>query len=155
MQTPTGCDRPVCEDERSTNKQEVQCAFASLTSTVGCIHGIGRQSKLTHEGAELPGGQRTAEHAHGLEEERRRANRVSTALSVFTSSLSVANITLYLLELRRVQSVLYLLGTLRQTLPTGEEGEEPLLDLGVAQNGSHHLWGAHARQVHCRRRSEL
>lgn len=80
---------------------------------------------------------------------------MSAALNVFTSSPSIANVTLYLLELRRVQGVLDLLGALQQTLPTGEKGEEPLLDLGVAQNGSHHLWGAHARQVHCRRRSEL
>jgi len=38
-----------------------------LTSSVGGVHGFRRQTELTHERAELPGGQGTAEHTHGLE----------------------------------------------------------------------------------------
>lgn len=43
-----------------------------------------------------------------------------------------------------------LLAALRKTLPTGQEGQEPLLHLSIAQDGSHHLRGAHTSQVHFR-----
>merc|ERR1719419_486593 len=39
-------------------------------SSVGSIHSLCWQTELTHERAELPGGQGTAEHTHGLLELR-------------------------------------------------------------------------------------
>lgn len=56
----------------------------------------------------------------------------------------------YLLELGGGECVLDLISALRQTFPTGEEGQEPLLHLSVGQDGGHHLRRADTGQVHCR-----
>lgn len=42
-----------------------------LTSSVGSVHSFRWQTKLTHEGAELPRGQGAAEHAHGLKQKEK------------------------------------------------------------------------------------
>lgn len=45
------------------------CACLSVTSSVGGVHSVPRQTELAEEGSELPGGQGTAEHTHGLQEQ--------------------------------------------------------------------------------------
>lgn len=55
----------------------------------------------------------------------------------------------HLLELWRAQGVVDFLAARREALPARQEGQQPLLHLGIAQDGSHHLRGAHAGQVHC------
>lgn len=45
-------------------KFKIVCAC--LTSSVGGVHSFRRQTELAEEGSQLPGGQGTAEHTHGL-----------------------------------------------------------------------------------------
>lgn len=56
---------------RTRRGGEVGCSappLLLLTSSVGGVHSLRRQTELAEERAELPGGQGAAEHAHGLKE---------------------------------------------------------------------------------------
>lgn len=81
------------------------------------------------------------------EEERKRGTGVSVAEA--EAGLASSPCSSHLLELRRAQGVVDFLAARREALPARQEGQQPLLHLGIAQDGSHHLRGAHAGQVHC------
>lgn len=56
----------------------------------------------------------------------------------------------YLLKLRRAERVAELLAALGQRLSTGQVGHQPLLHLGVGQDGGHDVRRQDAGQVHYR-----
>lgn len=56
----------------------------------------------------------------------------------------------YLLKLRRAERVAELLAALGQRLSAGQVGHQPLLHLGVGQDGSHDVGRQDAGQVHYR-----
>lgn len=81
------------------------------------------------------------------EEERKRGTGVSVAEA--EAGLASSPCSSHLLELWRAQGVVDFLAARREALPARQEGQQPLLHLSIAQDGSHHLRGAHAGQVHC------